>query len=153
MLSKITAIIILYDVSDKIFECLKNLKSINLVVINNGKSHREIINKIKSLKNLSKYIESKKNLGFGRAATLALKYVKTEYSLLIGADVLISEDSILRLIEKANLYKDAAVIVPTLLNEKNQNDDFLENLPELGKSVIRSNLEEHINSNLEKKKN
>jgi N-acetylglucosaminyl-diphospho-decaprenol L-rhamnosyltransferase len=151
MLSKITVVMVLYNVSEKIFECLDNIKSVKIIIINNGKTEKNIINRIKQYKNLVKFINSKKNLGYGRAANFALKFVKTKYSLMLGADVLVTEDNILELINKAIFYDDAGIIVPTVLNENNIHDDYLENLPEFESGIKRNFHEEESNNKLSKK--
>jgi|TARA_B100000780_G_C21007619_1_gene403377 N-acetylglucosaminyl-diphospho-decaprenol L-rhamnosyltransferase len=148
MLSKITVVMVLYNVSENIFECLNNIKSVKLIVINNGKTEKKIIDRIKKYKNLIKFINSKKNLGYGRAANFALKFVKTEYSLMLGADVLVTKENILELINKAIFYDNAGIIVPTVFNEKNVNDDYLENLPEFESGIKRNFHEDEINIKL-----
>jgi len=129
--NKVTAVIVLYNVSDIIFECLKNLKNIKIIIIDNGYNNPAIIKKIKLNKNIIKFFSLKKNIGFGRACNFAFKYTKTEYTLLIEPDVLIKEIDIQRLINGLQKYPDAAIVAPTLINEKNSIIDSLENLPEL----------------------
>ncbi|MDA9646269.1 glycosyltransferase family 2 protein [Candidatus Pelagibacter sp.] len=151
MLSKITVVMVLYNATDKIFQCLDNIKSFNLIIINNGKTEKKLINRIKRYKNLIKFINSKKNLGYGRAANFALKFVKTEYSLMLGADVLVTEENVVELINKANFYNDAGIIVPTVFNENNVHDDYLENLPEFESGIKRNLREEEVNNKLSNK--
>ena len=67
-LTKVTAVIVLYETTDDVFQCIKNLKDIKFIVIDNGKNDKSIVQKIKQSKNLIKYVESKKNLGFGRSS-------------------------------------------------------------------------------------
>ena len=138
--NQITAIIVLYNVTNIILDCLNNLKNIKIIIIDNGSNNPEIVKKIKNNKNIIKYFNLKKNIGFGRACNFGFKYVKTEYTLLIEPDVLIKEMDIQKLVDGLNKYSEAAIVVPTLINEKDKVIDILENLPEL-------NSQENISKN------
>ena len=72
--SEITAIIVIFNVTNVIIKCLEQLKDIPVIIVDNGKSNKEIISKIKKFKNIKKYIKSKKNIGFARANNFAFKY-------------------------------------------------------------------------------
>ena len=135
-LNKITAVIVLYNVTDIIFECLENLKNVNIIIVDNGESEPKIIKRIRYNKNIIKYFNFKKNIGFGRACNFALKYVETEYTLLIEPDVLIKEIDIINLINGLKKYDTAAVAVPTLINKEKNIIDILENLPELNTKEV-----------------
>jgi len=135
-LNKITAVIVLYNVTNIIFECLENLKNINIIIVDNGHNDPGIVKRIRKNKNIIKYFNLKKNIGFGRACNFAFKYVLTEYTLLIEPDVLIEEKDILNLINGLKNYPTAAVVVPTLINKENKIIDILENLPELNNKEV-----------------
>tara|TARA_B100001057_G_scaffold481741_1_gene556128 strand:+ start:85 stop:942 length:858 start_codon:yes stop_codon:yes gene_type:complete len=128
---KITAIIVLYDVTEIIFDCLKNLKNINIIIADNGKNNPEIINRIKENKNIIRYLKFKKNIGFGRACNFCFKYVQTDYTLLIEPDVIIEENDLINLVRGIDKYPDTGITVPTLIDNKKKIIDKLENLPEL----------------------
>jgi GT2 family glycosyltransferase len=98
-LSKVTAVLVLYDVTEVIFDCLNNLINIKIIIVDNGNNNLNIINKIKNEYVLEKYFKTKKNIGFGRANNLGFKYVKTQYTLLIEPDVIINELNIVNLIK------------------------------------------------------
>ena len=53
----ITAIIVVYDVTNEIFECIKNLQNIRIIIIDNGNCDKKIVEQIRKLKNI-KYIKS-----------------------------------------------------------------------------------------------
>jgi len=127
---KITAIIVLYNVTEIIFRCLENLKGLNIIIADNGDNDSKIISRIKENKNITKYFKFKKNIGFGRACNFCFKYVKTEFTLLIEPDVLIKNEDIISLANGFLKYPDAGVLVPTLINKENKIIDNLQNLPE-----------------------
>ena len=128
---KITAIIVLYNVTEIILECLKNLENIRIIIADNGDNDPEIIKKIQKNRNIIKYFKFKKNIGFGRACNFCFKYVKTDYTLLIEPDVLIEENDLFNLVNGINKYPNAGVTVPTFVDINKNNIDKLENLPEL----------------------
>jgi len=130
-LEKVTAIIVLYNVNDTIFHCLKNLENIKIIIADNGRNDSKIIDKIINNKNIIKYFKFKKNIGFGRACNFCQKYVNTEFTLFIEPDVYMDEENIVNLIRGFNKYPTSAVMIPTLINTKKIITDELSNLPEL----------------------
>lgn len=149
-LEKITAVIVLYSTTEIIFKCLENLRNIRVIVVDNGSNNEDIINLLKKNYTFEKYFKPKKNIGFGRANNFALKYVKTQYTLLIEPDVMINEDNILNLIKTMDIYQDAGVVVPRFKDIHNNIigwlDDFEEN-----KRIIRNSFDKIIQNELSKK--
>tara|TARA_Y100000590_G_scaffold429419_1_gene541976 strand:+ start:515 stop:1387 length:873 start_codon:yes stop_codon:yes gene_type:complete len=129
-LDKVTAVIVLYDASNIVLDCIKNLENIKLIIVDNGRNDNELIDKIKKSENLFKYIKPERNLGFGKACNLAYKQVKTEFTLFIEADVLINTKNIENLISSFLKYPKAAITAPVLCDSNGKNIDKLENLPE-----------------------
>ena len=144
----ITAIIVIYDVTIEIFECIKNLQNIRIIIVDNGNCDKKIVEQIRKLKNV-KYIKSKKNLGFGRANNFGFRYVDTKYTLLINADIKTSINDLINLVKTLELYPNTAIAVPLLVNEKNKNIDYIEVLPEIADKFhnIKSS-ENKLNKNL-----
>ena len=66
--------------------------------------------------------------------------MKTEYTLLIEPDVLIKEEDILRLVNSYDVYPNAGILMPTIVNEKYEMIDKLTNLPEYLSEGINKNL-------------
>src|SRR6056300_1055581 len=127
----ITGIIVLYDTTIEILDCLERLKNIKFIIVDNGKCDKKIINKILEFKNIIKYLKPKKNLGFGRANNFAFKYVNTKYTLLINADIKTTEDDIEKLVDTLIKYPNTGISVPLLVDNVNKNSDYLECLPEI----------------------
>ncbi len=144
----ITAIIVIYDVTNEIFECIKNLQNIRIIIVDNGNCDKKVVEQIRKLKNI-KYIKSKKNLGFGRANNFAFRYVDTKYTLLINADIKTSINDLINLVKTLELYPNTAIAVPILVNEEKKNIDYIEVLPEIADKFhnIKSN-ENKLNKNL-----
>ena len=57
----ITAIIVIYDVTNEIFECIKNLQNMRIIIIDNGNCDKKILEQIRKLKNI-KYIKNQKKI-------------------------------------------------------------------------------------------
>ena len=130
----ITGIIVLYDTTIEILDCLERLKDIKFIIVDNGKCNKKIINKILEFKNIIKYLKPKKNLGFGRANNFAFKYVNTKYTLLINADIKTTEGDIEKLVDTLIKYPNTGISVPLLVDSENKNLDYLECLPEITSS-------------------
>jgi GT2 family glycosyltransferase len=143
-LDKITAVIVLYNANKTIFDCLKNLDNINVIIADNGRNDPEITKQIRYKKNIIKYFKFKKNIGFGRACNFCQKYVKTEYTLLIEPDVYIDEYNILNLVNGFKKYPTSAVMVPTIINSEKIIIDELTNLPELNKKDVSINENKYL---------
>jgi GT2 family glycosyltransferase len=127
----ITGIIVLYDTTIEVIDCLQRLKDIKFIIVDNGKCDKEIIDKVLKFKNIIKYFKPKKNLGFGRANNFAFKYVNTKYTLLINADIKTSVKDIEKLVDTFDKYPNTGISVPMLVNKDMINIDYLECLPEI----------------------
>ena len=143
-LNDVTAVIVLYNVSEIIFKCLDNLKNIKIIIADNGDNDPSIVKKIKDHKNIIKYYNLKKNIGFGRACNFCFNRAKTKYTLLIEPDVIISEIDIIRLVNGFNRYPDAGILVPTLIDEKKNVIDHLDSLPELKQAEKNKDIDHRI---------
>ena len=148
---KMTAVIVLYNVTEIIYQCLENLKNIKIIIIDNGDNNPKIIKNIKQHKNIIKYFKFKKNIGFGRACNFGFSFVNTDYTLLIEPDVLIKEKDIFNLLNSFENYPKTAIAVPILINKENQIIDYLDNLPELH-SKTKDLFSKNINEILSRKK-
>ena len=65
-----------------------------------------------------KLVFNKKGLGFGSAANIGFKKIKTKYILLMNPDSQINLTSISKLYQKAKIYTNAAILAPLHRNHK-----------------------------------
>ncbi len=79
--NKITIIIVLYNSSEIIFECLKTLKNFEIIIVDNGKNST-VLKRLRSMNNI-KIVYPGKNIGMGRGANFAFPYVKTDFFFII----------------------------------------------------------------------
>lgn len=142
LLDDVTVIIVLYKSTEVIINCLNNLNNIKVIIVDNGGNFK-ILTEIKKKNKLHKILEPKKNLGFGRASNLALKEIKSKYTLSLNPDAVIKEKDIEILIHSLEKYKSSAIAVPQIYDD---NKIFCGYgiFPEKGKSIKRNKYEYDI---------
>ncbi len=140
----LTIIIVLYNSSKLIFDCLKELSNFKIIVVDNGKNNH-LIDKIKKFQNIEKIISKNKNIGFGNAVNFAFEEIVTEYFLVLNPDIVIKENHVLELLKISQLDKNCAISAPYIPTDKDGYGIF----PEKGKNVSRNFLEEKCSKNLE----
>lgn len=108
--NKITIVIVLYNSTNLIFDCLKSLTNFNIIIVDNGKNYNllDVLEKQENIKIISK----NKNLGFGNAINFAFESIKTEFFFVLNPDTLIEESAILKLLGTALNYENCAIVAP-----------------------------------------
>ena len=121
-LEKITVILVTFNSKHCIQELSPVLKNIpNLIIVDNASSDQTLAlveNDIPQAIRLA----NPKNLGFGAANNQALKLVKTPYVFLLNPDCAISIEILESLYNWAEIYSDAAILVPQLLKSNGEKD-------------------------------
>jgi len=133
MNKELTIIIVLYNSTNIIFECLKTLTSFNIIIVDNGKNDN-LLKKLNDYQNIKKIIGKKKNLGFGNAINLAFNYIKTEYFLVLNPDLILDKISINELLKISKTNSNCAISAPYISTDK----DGYSMLPEYGKNIERN---------------
>ena len=110
MNNKITIVIVLYNSTELIIDCLKSLTKFNIIIVDNGKNCN-LLDALERHKNI-KIISKNKNLGFGNAINFAFESVKTEFFFILNPDILIEEAAILKLLHTALNYENCAIVAP-----------------------------------------
>jgi len=117
LINKITVILVIFQEKEKIIiQCLKNIKKFKIIIIDNDNDlnlKKKIINNF----NIYKYLTNKKNIGFTKAANIAIKLTDTEYILNLNADCSIKEEDILKLITTHKKYNNCFITTPTLYDK------------------------------------
>ncbi len=139
--SKITVIIVLYNSSEVIFECLKTLNNFQIIIVDNGKNSK-ILEKLKSKENIQ-IVSPGRNIGMGRGANFAFNSIKSEFFLLLSPDTKIDENSISKLLSTALNYDDCAIAAPLNVTDPDSYGVLPEKreLYEKNKNQIHINLE------------
>jgi N-acetylglucosaminyl-diphospho-decaprenol L-rhamnosyltransferase len=133
---KITIVIVIYNSTNLIFECLSQLDNFNIIIVDN-KNNKKIIEKLKNYKNIS-IISKNKNLGFGNAINFAIDYIKTELFLVLNPDIVISEKDIFKIYETINKFQKCAIAAPINMPDNDSYGIFPEkrNLYEKNRRLI-----------------
>ena len=108
--NQITVVIVLYNSSNLIFDCLNSLNKFSIILVDNGKN-LHLLEKLKKRKNI-KIISKNKNLGYGKAVNFAFELIKSPYFLTLNPDITIDESSIFKLLETASKNKNCAIAAP-----------------------------------------
>ena len=145
--NKITIVIVLYDSTNLIFECLKSLTKFNIIIVDNGKNYK-ILNILKKNKNII-IITKNKNLGFGNAINFAFEFIKTEFFFILNPDLLIEESAILKLLSTALSYENCAIVAPLNITDSDSYGFFPEKRNIIDKNKDFSINIEHLKNKLE----
>jgi len=108
--NQITVVIVLYNSSNLIFDCLNSLNKFSIILVDNGKN-LHLLEKLQKRKNI-KIISKNKNLGYGKAVNFAFELIKSPYFLTLNPDITIDESSIFKLLETASKNKNCAIAAP-----------------------------------------
>ena len=120
MINNLTIVIVLYQEKlELIRACLKNIKNFKIIIVDND-NNIKIKEKIISEFLIHKYILNKKNIGFSKAANIAVKLVETKYVMNINADCLIKQDDILRLLLTNQADQNCFITSPTFYDSENK---------------------------------
>ena len=77
----ITIVIVIYNSSNIIFDCLKSLENFKIIIVDNGKNSKTL-DKLRLKKNIT-IVAPGKNVGMGRGANFAFKSIKTDFQCLL----------------------------------------------------------------------
>ncbi len=129
----LTIVIVLYDSDKLVLQSFEKLKNFQIIVVDNGKNDL-ILDKIKKYPNILKILSKNKNLGYARAINFAYENILTDFFLVINPDLVISEESIINLINVLKNNNDCAIAAPITTPDK----DYYGIFPEKGKGVKRN---------------
>ena len=135
--NRITIIIVLYNSSDLIFNCLKPLDNFNIIIVDNGKNST-YLKELEKKKNV-KIITKNKNLGYGCGINFAFEQVKTDFFLILNPDVFINESEILKLLNTAEKYKNCAIAAPLNIPDKDSYGVLPEKRSLFEKNISKNN--------------
>ncbi len=108
--NEITIVIVIYNSSNIIFDCLKSLDNFKIIIVDNGKNSK-VLTQLQQKNNIT-IVSPGKNIGMGRGANFAFQSIKTDFFLLLSPDTKMDENSILKLITTASNYENCAISAP-----------------------------------------
>lgn len=123
MQASVTAILVTHNSAGVVGRAIASIADnpliARIVVVDNASSddtHAELRRDFPTID----IIDSKENLGFGRANNLALEQVKTPYALLLNPDAILHADALAELVNAFARYPDAAILAPQLRDEDDE---------------------------------
>jgi glycosyltransferase involved in cell wall biosynthesis len=111
-----TVVIVTYNSAHCIDNLRTSLSNVEQVTFVDNASDDDTTKKIELCFPRATLIRQGKNIGFGSANNVALRLVKTKYSLLLNPDCVLEQQSIDQLLETAERFPSAAIIAPHLLS-------------------------------------
>ncbi|MCQ2063837.1 MAG: glycosyltransferase family 2 protein [Fibrobacter sp.] len=115
-------IIVAYNSCDFIPACLKSVRDAcdgvdaQIIVLDNG-SDEPILPEIKAYFPEVLWIDSDKNLGFGKGCNLAEKQATKPYLFFINPDTVVSRDSFRKMLDFMAEHPDSGIVGSRILNE------------------------------------
>jgi GT2 family glycosyltransferase len=142
--SIVTIAIITFQSKNIINNCISSIpKNYKVLIIENSNS--KILKKKLEDKFNNVYCYLNKNNGFGQAANIAIKKIKTKYIFFINPDVTLKKNTIKVLINTAKSFKDKFSIL--LPSEKREYSNKIREIKEIGASSMFVNKKEIIKIN------
>jgi N-acetylglucosaminyl-diphospho-decaprenol L-rhamnosyltransferase len=121
-LSSVTVVVVTYNSA----HCIPGLRPLlsqcpHVVVSDNGSQDGTSASVRQALPQAT-VLEHGRNLGFGAANNRALAQVKTPFSLLLNPDCLLEADQLVSLLQAAEVFPEAAILAPQLLDGRGNLD-------------------------------
>ncbi len=122
LLASVTVIVVTFESA----HCLPALTPLllgcpNVIIVDNA-SGDGTVDRARDMVPHARLIALDRNLGFGAANNRALDEVRTPYAFLLNPDCEITADDLAILIEEAQRFPDAAILVPQLVNAQGEPD-------------------------------
>ena len=70
-----------------------------------------------------KYINTHKNLGFGKGHNYVLKDIDSKYHAIVNPDIIIKEDALSKIIKYLDNNNDVGMVIPNMVDEKGNRQD------------------------------
>ena len=109
----ITVGIVTFKSEKVIFDCLKSIKRIKKIIIFDNSNDIFLKKKINLSYPKTKFILSKKNLGYGNANNEIIKLCKTKYLFILNPDTVLKKNCETELLKSINIKKlDFSILAP-----------------------------------------
>jgi len=111
--NQITIVIVLYNSSNLIFDCLNSLDKFSIILVDNGKN-LHLLEKLKERKNI-KIISKNRNLGYGKAINFAFEFIQSQYFLVLNPDITIDDGAIFKLLVTVLINENCIIDAPLIM--------------------------------------
>ncbi len=108
----LSAVIVSFKSDQVIHDCIQSIpEQIRIIVVDNS-NDQKFKESIEKRYNNVKCILSPSNLGMGPGNNLGLKYVKTDYAIILNPDVVLEKNSIQKIIDESRNISSFAILAP-----------------------------------------
>ena len=112
----LSAVIVTFKSDQVIHDCIQSLSDqIKIIIVDNSNDKKFKENIEKKYSNVE-CILSEKNLGMGSGNNLGLKYVKTDYAIILNPDVTLEKNTIQEIIDESKNISSFAILAPLSSN-------------------------------------
>ena len=141
----LTVVIINWNTKEDLSVCLSSIKDrlrfplFEVFVVDNG-SKDGTSAEIRKEHSWVELLENEKNLGFAKAANMALRRMKGRYVLLLNPDTQIKEGAIEKLFSFMEVHPEVGVAGAQLLNADGSKQNSIANFPSLATELLNKSL-------------
>ncbi len=141
----LTVVIINWNTREDLLACLSSIKDglrfslFELLVIDNG-SKDGTSAEVRKKHPWVELVENGKNLGFAKAANIALRRMKGRYVLLLNPDTRVRERAIEKLFSFTEAHPEVGVVGAQLLNADGSKQNSIANFPSLTTELLNKSL-------------
>ena len=108
----LSAVIVTFKSDQVIHDCIQSISDqIKIIVVDNSNDQKFKENIEKKYHNVE-CILSLNNSGMGAGNNLGLKYVKTDYAIILNPDVILEKDTIQEIINESSKINSFAILAP-----------------------------------------
>jgi N-acetylglucosaminyl-diphospho-decaprenol L-rhamnosyltransferase len=108
----LSAVIVTFKSDEVIDDCIQSIPDqIKIIVVDNSNDKQFKENLEKKYRNVQ-CILSSKNLGMGSGNNLGLKYVKTDYAIILNPDVILEKNTIQEIINESQKIDSFSILSP-----------------------------------------
>ena len=108
----LSVVIVTFKSDQVIHDCIKSIPDqVKIIIVDNSNDKKFKENIEKKYKNVE-CILSPSNLGMGPGNNLGLKYVKTDYAIILNPDVVLEKNSIQKIIDESRNISSFAILAP-----------------------------------------
>ena len=117
----LSVVIVTFKSDEVIDNCIQSIpEQIKIIIIDNS-NDQKFKEKIEKKYNNVKCVLSTHNIGMGPGNNLGLRYVTTDYAIILNPDVIFEDNSIQKIIDESQKINSFAILAPISIDKKYPN--------------------------------
>ena len=108
----LSAVIVTFKSDHVIYDCIESISDQIAIIVVDNSSDKKFKENIEKKYNNVKCVLSSTNLGMGSGNNLGLKYVKTDYAMILNPDVVLNKETIEEIIIGSKVINSFAILAP-----------------------------------------